>query len=76
MEDKLPIKARMLTPIQLQMLDVGAPIIVTCQTVSGEKVAVRLQTANLSSETVDDSSEGAWLKHGAYVAIMPEGDWE
>lgn len=76
MESQLPIKARMLTPIQLKMLDVGAPIIVTCQTVTGESVAVRLQTANLSSETVDDHAEGCWLRHGAYVAIMPDGDWE
>lgn len=74
MDNKLPIKARRLTPIQLKMLDVGAPIIVTCQTVSGEEIAVRLQTANLSSEMADENSEGSWLKHGAYVAIMPNGD--
>jgi hypothetical protein len=82
------IKAKLLTPMQLKMLDIGAPVIVSCQTLTGETVAVRLQTANLEPEPEIESgthentskakaghAKGCWLAHGAYVAIMPsEGE--
>jgi hypothetical protein len=78
MDTRKTIQARSLTPIQLKMLDIGAPVIVTCETLTGEKVAVRLQTANLEPDSDVNSThaEGCWLAHGAYVAIMPEGSWE
>jgi hypothetical protein len=83
------IQARLLTPLQLKMLDIGAPVIVSCRTLTGETVSVRLQTANLepTSNTESESentSAGAdgrhvgscWLRHGVYVAIMPGENWE
>lgn len=76
MTNTAPIKARILTPIELKMLDVGAPVVVTCETLTGESVAVRLQTANLSSNVANEDEAGAWLAHGAYVAVMPAGDWQ
>ncbi|THD37200.1 MAG: hypothetical protein E7773_03970 [Sphingomonas sp.] len=74
MAENTLITARKLTPIELKMLDVGAPVIVNCRTAAGESVAVRLQTANLLQS--DDEAAGYWLAHGAYVAVMPEGNWE
>ena len=76
MKKQNPITARRLTSIELKMLDVGAPVIVNCKTITGESVAVRLQTANLSPEPESDQVTGYWLAHGAYVAVMPEGNWE
>jgi hypothetical protein len=76
MEAKKPITARKLTPIELKMLDVGAPIVVSCETITGESVAIRLQTANLSAGPESGEAAGYWLSHGAYVAVMPEGNWE
>lgn len=89
MQAKKTIKARLLTPMQLRMLDIGAPVIVSCQTLTGETVAVRLQTANLEPEPDVESggrnkpdkanrrhAKGCWLAHGAYVAIMPNGGEE
>jgi hypothetical protein len=83
------IKAKLLTPTQLKMLDIGAPVIVSCQTLTGETVAVRLQTANLEPDPDIDSgarnkpgkangrhAKGCWLAHGAYVAVMPNGGRE
>lgn len=64
------IVAKKLSEIELRMLDTGAPVIVACQTLSGESVAVRLQTANLES---NEPGDGSWLAHGAYVAVMPNG---
>ena len=89
METKKTIKAKLLTPMQLRMLDIGAPVIVSCQTLTGETVAVRLQTAKLESDPDVSSGrrnklgkangrhvKGCWLAHGAYVAIMPNGGGE
>ena len=77
------IQAKALTRLQLKMLDIGAPVIVTCQTLTGETVDVRLQTGNLDpvpkSQTKSRTkpngghAKGCWLAHGAYVAIMPNG---
>lgn len=77
------IKAVALTDTQLRMLDIGAPVIVTCETLGGETVAVRLQTRVLADDArpgedaVGDEpgSEAAagWIAHGAYVAVMPAG---
>lgn len=76
MVERRPIKARKLTTIELKMLDIGAPIVVSCETMTGEQVSVRLQTANLSMEPNHDETDGYWLAHGAYVAVMPEGNYE
>lgn len=74
------IQATKLTSLQLKTLDIGAPVIVTCKTLSGEKIAIRLQTSNLDPETdaPDHSSRkyGGWMAHGAYVAVMPNGGEE
>lgn len=67
------IVAKKLSAIELKMLDTGAPIIVACQTLSGESVSVRLQTATLEGNEPD---KGSWLAHGAYVAVMPNGAQE
>ncbi len=77
------IKAVALTDTQLRMLDIGAPVIVTCETLGGETVAVRLQTRVLADDAPpgkdavgDKPGEGAaagWIAHGAYVAVMPTG---
>lgn len=64
------IMAKKLSAIELKMLDTGAPVIVACQTLNGESVSVRLQTANLEGKEPDN---GSWLAHGAYVAVMPNG---
>lgn len=74
------IKAVALSVTQLKMLDIGAPVIVSCQTLSGETVAVRLQTRILS-DAIPGSARGdepitaaaSWVTHGAYVAVMPAG---
>ena len=50
------ITAKLLTPTQLKVLDIGAPVIVSCQTLTGETVAVRLQTANLEPDPDIDSA--------------------
>jgi len=90
METNKTIKAKLLTPMQLRMLDIGAPVIVSCQTLTGETVAVRLQTAKLESDPDVEPgrrrnrpdkangrrAKGSWLAHGAYVAIMPNGSGE
>jgi hypothetical protein len=89
METKPLIQARLLTRLQLQMLDIGAPVIVSCKTLTGETVAVRLQTANLEPEPeinpgTEKRSVGVnnghgkdcWQAHGVYVAVMPNGSWE
>ena len=89
METKPLIQARLLTRLQLQMLDIGAPVIVSCKTLTGETVAVRLQTANLEPESeinpgTEKTSDGVnsahgndcWQAHGVYVAVMPDGSWE
>ncbi len=86
METKNTIKAKLLTPMQLKMLDIGAPVIVHCEALTGETVAVRLQTANLESDPEVESgsrnkrgkatgrhAKGCWLAHGVYVAVMPNG---
>jgi hypothetical protein len=68
-------KAQLLTPIQLKMLDVGQPVVVTCETPSGASVEVRLQTAILDSDPKSNSkghSKGCWLQHGVYVAVLSE----
>ncbi len=77
------IKAVSLTDTQLRMLDIGAPVIVTCKTLTGETVAVRLQTrvlADGASQPVDaargapsNEAVAGWATHGAYVAVMPAG---
>ncbi|MES2321611.1 MAG: hypothetical protein V4633_05060 [Pseudomonadota bacterium] len=67
------IVAKKLSAIELKMLDTGAPVIVACQTLSGESVSVRLQTATLEGNEPD---KGSWLTHGAYVAVMPNGGQE
>jgi hypothetical protein len=82
-QEKKTIQAKLLTPMQLKMLDIGAPVIVLCKTLNGETVEVRLQTANLEpmpegkSESSRNKSsangghaKGCWLTHGAYVAVM------
>lgn len=89
METKPTIQARLLTRMQLKMLDIGAPVIVSCKTLTGETVAVRLQTANLepepeinpgtekrSDKVNSEHGKGCWQAHGAYVAIMPNGSGE
>jgi hypothetical protein len=78
------IKAVTLTDTQLRMLDIGAPVIVACETLTGETVAVRLQTQMLAEHdasigeaalgsTTAGAQSGGWLSHGAYVAVMPAG---
>ena len=77
------IKAVALTDTQLRMLDIGAPVIVACETLAGETVAVRLQTRVLADDAfqgrkaVGDEQGGGtaagWITHGAYVAVMPAG---
>ena len=81
------IKAVTLTDTQLRMLDIGAPVIVSCETLTGETVAVRLQTRVLVDDTANDSATSqtiaddvaaaspaaGWTTHGAYVAVMPAG---
>ena len=79
------IQAKSLTQVQLKMLDIGAPVIVPCQTLAGDIIHVRLQTKNLQpgsdhSTSVEGAkmntcrhSEGCWESHGVYVAIMPDG---
>jgi hypothetical protein len=84
---KKTIQAKLLTPLQLKMLDIGAPVIVSCQTLSGETVDVRLQTANLEQAPKTEAgsrskrnkvdgmrAKGGWSSHGAYVAIMRNGE--
>jgi hypothetical protein len=86
MEMKKTIQAKSLTPLQLRMLDIGAPVIVSCQTLTGETVDVRLQTGNLepapkiksgsrikSTKANGGHAKGCWVTHGAYVAIMSNG---
>jgi hypothetical protein len=86
---KKTIQAKALTPLQLKMLDIGAPVIVSCQTLTGETVNVRLQTQNLEPapkrkprsrtkaiKANGGHAQGCWLSHGAYVAIMPNGEGE
>ncbi len=81
-----PIQATVLTKMQLKMLDIGAPVIVACETSSGQFVHVRLQTQNLeqASELNQNTgapteegrcshTDGCWETHGVYVAIMPGG---
>jgi hypothetical protein len=84
---KRTIQAKSLTPLQLKMLDIGAPVIVSCQTLSGETVEVRLQTQNLESvpkikspsrintptKAKHGHAKGCWETHGVYVAIMSNG---
>jgi hypothetical protein len=83
---KKTIQARSLTPLQLKMLDIGAPVVVSCQTLTGETVAVRLQTQHLEPAPAakrgsrtkpvkanGGHAKGCWLTHGVYVAIMPNG---
>jgi hypothetical protein len=83
---KKTIQAKLLTSLQLRMLDIGAPVIVSCQTLTGETVDVRLQTANLElapkiksgsrikpTKANSGHAKGCWATHGAYVAIMPSG---
>lgn len=89
METKPTIQARLLTRMQLQMLDIGAPVIVSCKTLTGETVNVRLQTANLepepdinpgtekrSDKVNGEHGQDCWQAHGVYVAIMPNGSGE
>lgn len=84
---KKTIQAKSLTPLQLRMLDIGAPVIVSCQTPTGETVHVRLQTKNLDlgpeikpgsrtkpTKANGRHAKGCWLTHGAYVAIMSNGE--
>lgn len=83
------IQAKSLTPLQLKMLDIGAPVIVSCQTLTGETVVVRLQTQNLEpapkikpgsrnkpTRANGGHAKGCWETHGVYVAIMPNGGGE
>ena len=69
-------KAKLLTPIQLKMLDTGQPVVVTCQTPSGGSVEVRLQSAVLEGMDPVDAkkghSKGCWLTHGVYVAVLSD----
>jgi hypothetical protein len=69
------IQARALTTLELQMLDIGAPVIVPCQTLAGDIVEVRIQTGNLDTDprTGEIHAGGCWQAHGAYIAIMPNG---
>lgn len=80
------IRAVPLDDTQLKMLDIGAPVIVACTTLSGETVMVRLQTRTLAPGVADAATpadaghparrpvaDGCWQSHGAYVAIMPSG---
>jgi hypothetical protein len=71
--------ARLLSPIQLKMLDAGQPVVVECSTPSGGKVEVRLQTANLeylesdpSGKREKGSRKGSWLNHGVYIAVLSD----
>jgi hypothetical protein len=69
------IKAVALTDTQLRMLDIGAPVIVTCETLGGETVAVRLQTRVLAddappgkdaiSDELGGGAAAGWIAHGA-----------
>lgn len=81
---KKTVQAKSLTPLQLKMLDIGAPVVVSCKTLTGETVDVRLQTGRLDEIPQSTSKRGAkatngngghkkgcWVTHGAYVAIMP-----
>jgi hypothetical protein len=87
MEMKKTVQAKSLTRLQLRMLDIGAPVIVSCKTLTGETVNVRLQTENLepaaktksgsrtkSTKANGGHAKGCWVTHGAYVAIMPNGE--
>jgi hypothetical protein len=87
MEMKKTIQAKSLTKLQLRMLDIGAPVIVSCKTLTGETVNVRLQTEHLEptpkskpgsrtkrAKANGGHARGCWLTHGAYVAIMPNGE--
>ena len=47
------IKAVALTDMQLRMLDIGAPVIVMCKTLTGESVPVRLQTRVLTEDETE-----------------------
>lgn len=81
------IQATVLTKMQLKMLDIGAPVIVACETSTGEIVHVRLQTENLDDSSAQNlhsdipprdkhantHDNGCWETHGVYVAIMPDG---
>ena len=72
------IKATALSDIELKMLDIGAPVIVSCKTIEGNEVKVRIQTKNLGmdidiSDINQKHSNDSWQKHGAYIAIMPNG---
>ncbi|MEG3168552.1 hypothetical protein U1737_10180 [Sphingomonas sp. LB3N6] len=74
------IKAVTLTDTQLRMLDIGAPVIVSCETLTGETVAVRLQTRVLVDDTANDpatsqtiADPGAVADDGA--AISPAAGW-
>jgi len=62
-------------------------VIVSCQTLSGETVEVRLQTKNLepvsnpkrqansrNTKVTRSHRKGCWETHGAYVAIMSNGE--
>jgi hypothetical protein len=84
---KKTIQAISLTTLQLKMLDIGAPVVVSCQTLTGETVDVRLQTKNLEpapkiksgsrikpTKASGGHPKGCWETHGAYVAIMPNGE--
>ncbi len=84
---KKTIQAKLLTPLQLKMLDIGAPVVVSCKTLTGETVEVRLQTASLEpapkskagssrnkpAEAKGGHAKDCWLTHGAYVAVMSVG---
>jgi hypothetical protein len=71
-------RARLLTPMELKMLDVGQPVVVTCKTPSGGSVEVRIQTAVLESENDKKSkktgakTKGSWSTHGVYVAVLSD----
>jgi len=86
MKSEQTIQAKALTPLQLKMLDIGAPVMISCKTLSGETVDVRLQTQNLddvpivnsgsgtkSSKKNGQHAKGCWETHGVYVAIMSNG---
>jgi hypothetical protein len=79
---KKTIQAKCLTSVQLKMLDIGAPVIIPCETLEGVVVHVRLQTKNLQSSSslsaepsggAGGHAGGCWESHGVYVAIMPSG---
>jgi hypothetical protein len=86
MKAKKIIQAKALTALQLKMLDIGAPVVVSCRTLTGETVDVRLQTQNLdpgpkiksgsrTRSTIANGrhAKGCWETHGVYVAIMSAG---